>query len=732
MEQVNNNLVANKPSLSDSFNTTHMGEINSWLTTISMETYAITGLVAVCGIYLLRDVLFGVKTPAKIPEANKPTKPKATRNIIEKINEVQCKIVIFYGSQTGTAEDYANRIAKEGKQRFDITCLVADIENYDMEHLDNFPSDCLAIFIMATYGEGEPTDNANDFYHLVVGQEEVDFSNGSCSAKDKPLNDLRFVIFGLGNRTYEHFNAVAIKIDATLKEFGAQRIGELGIGDDDASLEDDFIGWKEPTWEHICKALGVTHVTAGKKATVSNLKLTEHSADEIDSSLLHLGELFDKSVPSVGGRPTYDAKNPYKAPVKVTRELFASGDRNCIHFEIDIQGTGIKYETGDHVGIWAINPETEVQMFANAFKISDKLDTVVSVDSLDVTHTKKPFPTPTTYASLLRYYVDICSSPSRQFLGDLINYARSPAVESYLTSIASAEKYASDVLSYRLTLAEVYLKIQELEKDGNLKTEIPFTLAIENLGRLLPRYYSISSSNKVHPTSVHVTASVLTFSPPALPDRKVKGLFTNFLLEAHNLLTSSAPISNSSYRFAPSQNENDELFIAMPMYIRRSNFRLPKSPQVPIIMVGPGTGVAPFRGFFQERTYQAQSGNEVGTTVLFYGCRRREEDCMYSEEWDSILKQLPGSEMYTAFSRADSNKVYVQHLIQQKRDTLWELIDSHKASIYVCGDAKYMAKDVNQCFVDMARDLGHLSDDDAIAYVKKLRSQSRYQEDVWA
>ncbi|KAJ9051383.1 hypothetical protein DSO57_1005091 [Entomophthora muscae] len=372
--------------------------------------------------------------------------------------------------------------------------------------------------------------------------------------------------------------------------------------------------------------------------------------------------------------------------------------------------------------------------FAEAFGLKDKLDTIISVESLDATQTKKPCPSPTTYGTLLRCYVDICSAPSRQFIGDLINYARSPAALEYITVLANdTEKYSYDVTAHRLTMGEFYLKIQELEKEASEKTEVPLNLAVESLGRLLPRYYSISSSNKMHPNAVHVTASVLTFTPPKNPERVVKGLFTNFLLSAHQLLGDPSLCDASSYKFAYTKDEeSNSLKLTMPIYIRKSNFRLPKSPQVPIIMVGPGTGVAPFRGFVQERAMQADNGEKVGPTVLFFGCRRRDEDLMYGEEWDHIMSKVPNSKMHIAFSRETEQKVYVQHLIQQERESLWDLIDSQKGSIYVCGDAKYMAKDVNQCFINMALELGGFSEEAAQAYVKKLRAQSRYQEDVWA
>jgi NADPH-ferrihemoprotein reductase len=181
-------------------------------------------------------------------------------------------VIVFFGSQTGTAEDYANRIAKEAQKRYGLRCMVADIEDYDMERLDRLPSNHLAIFVMATYGEGEPTDNVTEFWNFLVIDSEGDIpifsrqdegdvedvDEEGNSTENRPLHNLRYVVFGLGNRTYEHFNAVARRLDERLTNLGARRIGERGEGDDDGNLEEDFISWKDGTWQAIAEAMNVS------------------------------------------------------------------------------------------------------------------------------------------------------------------------------------------------------------------------------------------------------------------------------------------------------------------------------------------------------------------------------------------------------------------------------------------------------------------------------------------
>lgn len=167
------------------------------------------------------------------------------------------RLVIFYGSQTGTAEEYAIRIAKEAKSRYGLASLVCDPEEYDFENLDEIPENCAVIFVMATYGEGEPTDNA---VQLMANLEDSDFQfkNG-----EHRLDGLKYVVFGLGNKTYEHYNLIARKVDAKLEEMGAIRLGPRGEGDDDKAMEEDYLEWKEKMWPELAKALNVEEGAGG-------------------------------------------------------------------------------------------------------------------------------------------------------------------------------------------------------------------------------------------------------------------------------------------------------------------------------------------------------------------------------------------------------------------------------------------------------------------------------------
>lgn len=195
-------------------------------------------------------------------------------------------MIFFYGSQTGTAEDFASRLAKECTQKYGVSSMTADIEQFDLSYLDSVPEDCLVFFVMATYGEGEPTDNAVDFWELL-SDEAPTFSQDE--GDEQPLKNLRYVAFGLGNKTYEHYNEVIRKVDQRLLQLGAKRIGQRGEGDDDGTLEEDFLAWQEEMWPAFCEALGVDESNASSGPRQETFKVEELSV--YDQAKVYLGEI---------------------------------------------------------------------------------------------------------------------------------------------------------------------------------------------------------------------------------------------------------------------------------------------------------------------------------------------------------------------------------------------------------------------------------------------------------
>lgn len=575
--------------------------------------------------YFTKGTYWGIpKDPYASSYANgHAAKAGKTRNILEKLEETGKNCVIFYGSQTGTAEDYASRLAKEGSSRFGLKTMVADLEDYDYENLDKFPDDKVAFFVLATYGEGEPTDNAVDFYEFITG-EDVSFSEAT---DEGPLSNLKYVAFGLGNNTYEHYNSMVRRVDAALAKYGGMRIGDAGEGDDGAgTMEEDFLAWKEPMWTALTEKMGLEEREAVYEPVFA---VTEKEELSPESHEVYLGEPNKNHLEGESKGP-YNGHNPYIAPIAESKELFTVKDRNCLHMEIDISGSNITYQTGDHIAVWPTNAGKEVDRFLKALGMDAKRHTVISVKPLDVT-AKVPFPTPTTYDAAVRYHMEICAAVSRQFVATLAPFAPDEDSKAEMTKLGSDKDYFQEKISSQyLNIAQA---LDMVSGPGKPWSNIPFSIMIESLNKIQPRYYSISSSSHVQKDKISITAVVESIRVPGGANI-VKGVTTNYLLALKQKQHGDPNPDPHGLTYAITGPRNKYDGIHVPVHVRHSNFKLPSDPSKPIIMVGPGSGVAPFRGFIQERAALAAEGQEVGETILFYGCRNRTEDFLYKEEWD--------------------------------------------------------------------------------------------------
>ncbi|KAG9351915.1 hypothetical protein JZ751_023166 [Albula glossodonta] len=629
-------------------------------------------------------------------------------------------IVVFYGSQTGTAEEFSNRLAKDA-QRYGMRGMAADPEEYDMSELSRLTEieNSLAVFCMATYGEGDPTDNAQDFYDWL-------------QETDAELEGVNFSVFALGNKTYEHYNAMGKYVDKRLVELGASRIFDLGLGDDDANLEEDFVSWREQFWPAVCEHFGVE--ATGEDSSIRQYELVVHN--DINMNKVYTGEMgrlksFETQKPKPGLHlvPADIMTNPFLAPVVANRKLNKGGSRHLMHIELDISGSKIRYDSGDHIAVYPINDVAIVNRIGEILGVD--LDTVISLNNLDEESNKKhPFPCPTTYRTALMHYLDVTSPPRTNVLYELAQYATDPKDQENMRKMASSSAegkalYQSWVLDSRRNILAI------LEDLSSLRP--PIDHLCELMPRLQARYYSIASSAKVrrpqwppilipstpnldlgsstvHANTVHICAVVVEYETKA--GRVNKGVATNWL--KNKLVTDNGHKSS------------------VPMYVRKSQFRLPFKASNPVIMIGPGTGIAPFMGFIQERGWLKEQGKEVGETVLYYGCRHRNEDYLYQEELEEFERAGVLTQLNVAFSRDQAQKVYVQHLLKQNKDHLWKLIHTENAHIYICGDARNMARDVQTAFYEIGEEVGGLTRTQAVDYIKKLMTKGRYSQDVWS
>jgi cytochrome P450/NADPH-cytochrome P450 reductase len=226
------------------------------------------------------------------------------------------------------------------------------------------------------------------------------------------------------------------------------------------------------------------------------------------------------------------------------------------------------------------------------------------------------------------------------------------------------------------------------------------------LSLLAPRYYSISSSPSVDASRCSITVGVV--EGPASSGRGIyKGICSNYLAGRRTGETIQATVRET-----------------------KAGFRLPDDSGVPIIMIGPGTGLAPFRGFLQERAARKAKGASLGPALLFFGCRHPEKDFLYADELKAFAESRI-AELYTAFSRAEGPKIYVQNLVAAERQRVWSLIEQG-AIIYVCGDGGKMEPGVKAALVAIYRERSGADAEAAQRWIDDLGAKNRYVLDVWA
>ena len=381
----------------------------------------------------------------------------------------------------------------------------------------------------------------------------------------------------------------------------------------------------------------------------------------------------EKSSPI--GETAYDQKHPFLAEVSANRLLTAPHSaKETRHFEISLQGSNLSYAAGDALGIVPCNCPELVEQILRALNC-DGEEAVPSPDGTEVPLHKallENYEITKIPAGLLRCIAERSADPAvRQIL--------EPAAANLLKSFVSQREIVD------LLLEHSSAKISAAEFVSYLK-------------KLAPRLYSIASGPAAHGNSVHLTISVVRYETNG---RKRKGVCSTFLA--------------------------DRARQKVGTFVHRSpHFRLPEDHAKPVIMVGPGTGIAPFRGFLYER----EAVGAAGRNWLFFGDQKASTDFLYQEELVRFTKNGVLTRFDTAFSRDQLQKIYVQQRMLENAADLWAWLEEG-AHFYVCGDAQRMAKDVDAALHTIVEQSGQKSKEEAEAYIKKLKAEHRYQRDVY-
>ena len=632
---------------------------------------------------------------------------------------------IFFGSQSGTAETFARELAEEAKL-YGFTAVVKDLEDYDAD--EQLTGERYAVFLMATFGEGEPTDNSASFYEWL----------SSSARTDSDAAGVPYAVFALGNRQYEHFCLIGRVVDEKMAAIGGKRVLEHGEGDDDGSLEDDFRGWKKAFWAATNAHFGTSAAADGAGADNKPYE----SAFAVTP--LPPAQQSQQQAKYVGGHTNLVTDPKHRVavvPCLENRELRQSteDDGSTRHVELDLSSVQLSYLTADNCGVYPRNDYKHVAQLLKRLQLDGKQLVVMKGNG-----SKRSYlPSPVSVQDIFLYYLDISFTPRLSQLPMFHHYTSDEQDKLKLQYYCNAgqDEYIADHKTFLELLDELPSVLP------------PLSHIVDWMPRLAPRFYTISSSSLVQPKRLALTVSVLTHHKPR--GRKQLGICSSYL--------------------ASLRPEKDSVAV----FIRPSSFRLPRPKQPlnstqpvvypPILMIGPGTGVAPFRGFIQEATYMKQKSLPLGDMSLFFGCRSSVKDFIYQDELltastSGVLKAL-----HTAFSRekvggADStasetaisastvaattatlaassltpalshsytNKVYVQDRVRGVAADVWDMISARKGYVYVCGGTA-MGRSVREVLLECCKEKGGMSEKEAEVYVKKMQEQKRYIQELWS
>jgi NADPH-ferrihemoprotein reductase len=618
--------------------------------------------------------------------------------------------MVYWGSQSGRAERLAARLARQCTARLGLRVAVADLDDHDHEHLSEVPSSKLILFVVSTFGEGDPTDNSFTFCSVLKALRATE--------NTQLLTHLRYAAFGLGNRNYRHYNKIVDLVDTTLQELGARRVGTVGKADEakgGTATDEDFLEWSNSMLESLAEIFGVE-----KRPMVYSPELDVVAADPKTEVIM--------------AREAQSNINILAAPMVAARVLTNGLDRRCFHLEFDLSSNrSIKYQTGDHLLVWPHNSVSDVRGLCRLLGLGEmeRTQPVEIKSRLQGGNYSTAFPSPTTKETILRHYLDISGPISRDVLRQLAAFSPTPAAGEYLFALAKDKaKFHTTVSLGHLSLTNV----MQLAAGDQVWNQLPFTFLLECLGKLQPRYYSIASSPSVSPFQPAITLAITrkaldASSCGAHLRSHFHGVASNYLLAVKRSQKSNGNSdSQQPLDEGPDYGSIDNQVL---IQIRRSTFKLPANPQRPIVMIAAGTGIAPFRAFVQERAAMAARGLPVGGSLLLFGCRSPTEDYLYEHEWRDLVAMLPGFEVINAFSRYGEKKVYVQDKLLEVKNRIAGLLEKD-AAVYICGSAD-MAREVRWALMKVVMEMRNWTEEEAERYVMEdMKKAKRLQEDVWS
>jgi sulfite reductase (NADPH) flavoprotein alpha-component len=563
----------------------------------------------------------------------------------------------------GSQTGNAERLAKQLTQRLRDRSFAVNISCMSEYKPTNLKKAKCVFVVVSTHGNGEPPDKAKTLHEFVLGK------------RAPKLEGVPFSVLALGDITYERFCQTGKDFDRRLEELGGQRLFDRT--DCDVDYEESAAAWMDGVLGALEGRLGGASGPSSGAGLGSGLSLPVLGggvAAVLTASERTLSAPAYSAAAAVATAPSYTRNRPYYAEVLENLDLNGRGsDKETRYLKLAIEGSGLTFEPGDSLGICPQNHPDLVDELIREMRWN--ADEPVPVGKEE---------RPLREALAGHYEITVLTRPLLEQAADfshdgLPNLVRSPAEQ--LRAYIEGRDLLDLVRDYSLTGA-------------------PAREFVGRLRKLPGRLYSISSSQRANPDEVDVTIAAVRY-------------------QAHQRDRFGTCSIHCAERVAVGDR--------VPIYVHSNpNFRLPSDPDAPIIMIGAGTGVAPFRAFVEDR----EETGAQGKSWLFFGDRRFRTDFLYQTEWQRWIKQGVLTRMDVAFSRDTGRKVYVQHRMMEQSREFFSWLEEG-AYVYVCGSEEKLAPDVHATLTGIVEREGGLRRDEAEAYVADLQREGRYQRDVY-
>ena len=575
-------------------------------------------------------------------------------------------LLVLFGSNLGGSEDIASRIAREATDR-GYTARTAGLDSA----VGELPTEGAVVVVTSSYN-GQPPDNAATF----------------CTWADDPATSLagvRYTVFGCGNRDWSAtYQAVPTRVDAAFEARGATRVYPRGEGDARGDFDAQFEAWYAGLWDALGSALGLD---AGATATAG--------------SGPRLSATFEQRRTA---SPILQSYRGQAATLRVNRELTARagtpGGRSVRHLEIALP-PGISYAAGDHLGVL---PRSDISLVNRTIaRFGLDAGQYVTLTASGAAPTHLPLGEPYPLLGILGGCVELQDVASRAGLAAMAAHLPDGSARDELAGLAGTDdvsraRYPEKIAVPRVTLLDLL--------EAHPECDLPFAEFLDLLPPLRPRFYSISSSPAAS-SDVALTVGVLEGPARSGDGSTYRGVCSGHLRDVPEGGTVFAFVRQPSIAFRP-----------------------PENPHVPMIMVGAGTGMAPFRGFLQERESLRARGVPIATSLLFLGCRDRDDDLLYADELkayeaDGVVRLITACSRIKGYPHR-----YVQHALEASADQVWEAMQ-HDAVVFVCGNASTMAPGVRAALISVFRAKTGAGEADGEAWLAGLRASNGYLEDIW-